>query len=204
MTLRVVGAGLGRTGTKSLKDALEILLGGPCYHMMEVFGRPQDVAVWSAAVHGKGVDFEALYGDSPYRAAVDWPACAFWQEHAEKYPDALIVLSTRDSAETWWTSASRTIFQGVDRFEADDWRKMIYDMFSGTFTPDWRDEEAAKAAYERHNAEVRATADPARLLDWQASEGWGPLCERLGVPVPDVLFPHTNTTDEFRRMSGLD
>jgi len=88
MTLRVVGAGLGRTGTHSLKLALEQLLGGPCYHMVEVFGRADDIPVWERATDGEVVDWDALY--EGYRSAVDWPTCAFWREMAAYYPDQAV------------------------------------------------------------------------------------------------------------------
>jgi hypothetical protein len=99
MTLQVVGAGLGRTGTHSLKLALERLLGGPCYHMVEVFGHPEHVDVWRRAALGETVDWDALFDG--YVACVDWPGGSFWHELADAYPEAPILLSTRDSADTW-------------------------------------------------------------------------------------------------------
>src|ERR1700752_3927418 len=97
MGLQVVGAGLGRTGTHSLQLALQQLLDGPCYHMIEVFGRPDDIAVWHSAVNGDPPDWNAFLAD--YVAAVDWPACGFWREISAANPDAVILLSTRDSAD---------------------------------------------------------------------------------------------------------
>ncbi len=204
MALKLVGAGLGRTGTHSLKIALEQLLGEPCYHMVEVFGHRDDVDVWAAAARGDDVDWHALLDG--WGAAVDWPASAFWEEIAAAYPDAPILLSTRGSADEWWQSASRTIFIGLDLVAPgeDAWREMITSMLANRFTPDFQVEAAAKAAYERHNAEVRAKADPSRLVEWQPRDGWGPLCQALGVPVPDEPFPLTNTTNEFRGRLGLD
>src|SRR3954452_895758 len=207
MTLQVVGAGLGRTGTHSLKAALEQLLGGPCYHMIEVFGRPDDIPVWHEAVKGNMPDWNAFLGE--YRAAVDWTASAFWRELADANPDAVVLLSTRASADAWWKSASNTIFQIGDRenapsdpvFEAQ--MAMALDMFKFRFTSDYQDETAAKRAYEAHNAEVRATIPADRLIDYHAGDGWEPICERLGLPVPSEPFPHLNTTDEFRAMTGM-
>ena len=112
MSLRVIGAGLGRTGTSSLKLALEELLGGPCYHMMEVFPRPAHIPVWHAAARGETVDWPALLAGFP--ATVDWPSSTFWAQQCEIFPDAIIVLSTRP-AEAWWQSASHTIFPAVLR-----------------------------------------------------------------------------------------
>ena len=107
--MRLVGAGLGRTGTMSLKLALEQLLEGRCYHMMEVFGRPDDIPVWHRAVRGEYPDWAAFLRD--YDAAVDWPVAAFWRELADAFPDAPVLLSTRRDADAWWTSASETIFR---------------------------------------------------------------------------------------------
>ena len=203
--LRVIGAGLGRTGTHSLKIALERLLGGPCYHMVEVFKRPEHVAVWHAAAKREPVDWRALLDG--YAAAVDWPAAAFWSEIAAAFPDALIVFSTRD-AEGWWKSADRTIFatfrRGAGPQEHPGWRAMITDLFGKTFTPDFLEEAPAKAAFEHHAVEVRKRAPKNRLLEWRAQDGWGPLCAALGVPVPGEPFPVTNTTEEFRAMTKLD
>jgi len=205
MTLQVVGAGLGRTGTVSLKAALERLLGAPCYHMVEVFAHLDHVPVWHAAVRREPVDWEALLGG--YRAAVDWPAAAFWRELGEAYPGAIVLLSVRDDAETWWRSADRTVFAAMRRPpppELESWFEMVSDLWRATMAEDWDDREVAMAAYERHNAEVRAAVPPERLVQWRPGDGWGPLCEALGVPVPDEPFPHENTTADFRAMAGLD
>jgi hypothetical protein len=206
MTLRVVGAGLGRTGTNSLKLALERLLDAPCYHMTEVFGHPDDIAVWQAAVDGGTVDWLALLDG--YGACVDWPGCAFWPALADAYPDALVLLSTRSSAPVWWKSANDTIF-AVGRRGAPDnpvmaaQLQMILGIFDRHFTPEWSDATAAQAAYDLHNETVRATVPKDRLLEWQPGDGWEPICTALGVPVPDEPFPHANSTDDFRTMAGL-
>lgn len=206
MTLRVVGAGLGRTGTSSLKTALERLLGGPCYHMMEVFGRPDDIAVWQRAIDDDDVDWNALFDG--YAASVDWPGCAFWPALTDAYPDALVLLSTRSSAQAWWKSADETIFAVGRRGAPDDpvlaaQLRMILGIFERRFTPGWSDAAAAQSAYDLHNETVRASVPKERLLEWQPGDGWEPICTALGVPVPDEPFPHTNSTDEFRAMAGL-
>jgi len=206
MTVRVVGAGLGRTGTHSLKIALEQLLGGSCYHMVEVFGRPDDIAVWQDAIDGKPVDWHALMRD--FTACVDWPVCGFWSDLADAFPDAIVLLSSRSSPQAWWKSANDTIF-AVGRLGPPPdptlaaQRKMISGLFE-RFTPDWDDPAAAQAAYVRHNDEVRAAVPAERLVDWWPGDGWEPICQALGLPVPDVPFPHVNTTDEFRAMVQLD
>jgi hypothetical protein len=204
--LRVVGAGLGRTGTHSLKLALERLLGAPCYHMAEVFQRPQDVPVWHAAARGEPVDWRKLFDG--YAAAVDWPASAFWPQIAEAFPDAIILLSSR-SADSWWKSASRTIFEHFDRGAGGPerlpgWRAMINDLFANTFTAKYADEASAKAAFDRHNVDVRTRAPAGRLVEWRGQDGWGPICAALKIPVPDEPFPVSNTSEEFRAQTGLD
>ena len=207
MTLRIVGAGLGRTGTLSLKTALETLTGTPCYHMYEVITHPEHVAYWQTAVDGGDPGWDTVFDG--YDTAVDWPVCAFWRELAAKYPDAKVLLSTRSSADAWWKSANATIFQ-ISQMEAppDEFlaahRAMVHAMWDKTFTPDWRDEDAAKRAYEAHNATVRAEVPPERLVEWQPGDGWKPICDALGVPVPDAEFPHTNTSEEFRSNFGLE
>jgi hypothetical protein len=201
-TLRVVGAGLGRTGTASLQRALEQLLGGRCYHMLEVMQNPGHDAFWLAAVRGEPVDFAAFLGG--YRAAVDWPACAFWRELAAANPDALVLLSTRDSPERWWASMQATIVPvvkaRVDPANAAlvSHRAMVRELLQRRFSPRWDDPATAMAAYERHNEDVRRSVDPARLLLWRPGDGWEPICDALGVPEPDVPFPHENTTADFR------
>jgi hypothetical protein len=207
MALQVVGAGLGRTGTHSLKVALEQLLGAPCYHMVEVFGRPDQRDTWAAAVRGEEVDWASFL--APYRATVDWPAAAFWKELSVAAPDAVIVLSTRDS-DAWWKSASETIFAVLARGarpDDDAGREeltMIEALIEQRFTPDWQDRDGAIAAYEAHNARVRAEAPPGRVVEWQPGDGWVPLCAALGLAEPSEPFPHLNSTSDFRAMTGLD
>ena len=211
MTLRVVGAGLGRTGTHSLKIALEQLLGAPCYHMLEVLTHPESVAVWQDALDDNQVDWPAVMDG--YAAAVDWPVVTFWSELAEAFPDAVVLLSSRSSAEAWWKSANETIFavtrRGIEagtNSEMQAHLHMIEGLFE-RFTPGWNADdggEAARRAYDEHNAHVRATVPESRLVDWQPGDGWESICRALDLPVPDDPFPHVNTTDEFRMMVGLD
>ena len=201
MDLKVVGAGLGRTGTHTLKVVLEKLLGGPCYHMVEVFGHPEHAPLWRAAFEGESVDFDSMLDG--YVALVDWPGSWFWRELSAANPDAPILLSTRDSADTWWRSADNTIFNAMGGALGDsDWEQMAASMMKA-FDPNWREEGAAKAAYERHNAAVRAEAPADRLVEWHPGDGWQPLCDMLGVPVPDEPFPVTNTTEEWQSRTGI-
>lgn len=207
MTLRVVGAGLGRTGTASLKLALEALLDGRCYHMLEAFARPRDTPVWHAAVRGEPVDWSAFLRD--YHASVDWPACSFWRELSAANPDALILLSARDSAERWWASMERTIVPALKRAVPDDQpalarhRQMVCELLERRFTRNWSTRAAAIAAYERHNEDVRRSAPGGRLVEWHPGDGWQPICAGLGLAIPDRPFPHENTTLDFRARQGL-
>ena len=204
MALRVVGAGVGRTGTHSLKLALEQLLGGPCYHMLEVFGHPEHIPQWHAAAEGNPPDWNDMLRD--YVAIVDWPGASFWKEISAANPEAVILLSVRDDADAWWRSANDTIFEVTRRGapEGDPWFEMWQAIARNRFTDRLDDRDAAVAAYERHNADVRATAPADRLVEWRPADGWGPLCAALGVAVPAEPFPHVNTTDDFRAMIGLD
>jgi hypothetical protein len=201
MTVRVVGAGVGRTGTLSLKTGLEQLLGAPCYHMIEVFGRPEHVPLWREAAEGGPVDWGVLLDG--YAATSDFPACLFWPEILDANPDATVVLSTRADSSAWWESASQTIF-AIDGTalpaEMSDWFEMWRAVSSARFTPDWTDEAAARVAYERHNAEVRASVPSGRLVDWVPADGWGPLSAAMGVDAPDTPFPHLNTREDFPRV----
>jgi hypothetical protein len=190
-----------------LQEALGVLLDAPCYHMVECFRRPDDPPRWHAALRGEPVDWDDLLDG--YAATVDWPAAACWKQLAAANPDALILHSERP-AEAWFRSADQTIFepfkQPPDERPApgeDPWWDMAVTMF-GQFTPDVSDRDAVVASVDRWNADVRASAPADRLLVWQPGDGWEPICEALALPVPDQPFPHTNTTEEFRKRSGLE
>ncbi|MFI9842903.1 sulfotransferase family protein [Nonomuraea sp. NPDC051941] len=218
MSLRVVGAGFPRTGTTSLKAALERLLGAPCYHMQELFGRPDDAAVWRDACAGVMPDWQRFLAG--YAAGVDWPISWFWRELSAEFPDALVLLSRRESAERWYQSMDRTVLEGARRLTRGDFagarppmdalgtpeqaramEEMIRALFGGAFG-DPHDRDKVIAAYERHLAEVRATVPAHRLLEWQPADGWQPLCAALDLPVPDEPFPHENTTADMRARMG--
>lgn len=201
MSLRIVGAGLPRTATSSLRLALEQLLGGRCYHMSVIPGHPFDLGVgWNRALAGDIPDWDELFAG--YVAAVDWPASLFWRELSAAYPDALVLLSLRDSAETWWHSADETILPYARMSLAPDWNEGrgfldLLERFTGTAR--WDDPATMMAAYERHNAEVRRLAPPQRLLEWRATDGWQPICRALGLSAPDLPFPWVNQRSEWAR-----
>lgn len=210
MALQVIGAGLGRTGTLSLKLALEDLGFVKCYHMTEVIAHPEHAPVWDAAARGEAVDWDALF--EGYRAAVDWPPCRFYAELMQCYPEAKVILTVRD-ADRWYDSALRTIYHArrtfarwpmplLPRMRAFE-RMLDRLIWDGTFDGRFEDKAHAIAVYDRHNDEVRRRVPPERLLVFEVKQGWGPLCAFLGVPEPaDRPFPHVNDTEEFRARIG--
>ena len=201
MTLKIIGAGFGRTGTKSMKEALEHLGFGPCYHMFEVFQRPAHIPVWHDAAFGKDVGWEALLAG--YQSGVDWPLAHFWEPLSQVFPEAKILLTVRP-AEAWYTSMSNTIFSHIAGHQPKDesgriWKEMVDKIVrADTFDNRTDDRVHCEAVFERHTAHVKAAAPADRLIVYEVGSGWQPLCDALGVPVPDIPFPKTNTTEEFR------
>lgn len=202
MALDVVGAGFGRTGTNSLKLALEMLGFGPCHHMFEVRNRPEQVAFWAAAARRERSDWDTVF--EGFKATVDWPSAYFWKEIAAHYPEAKVILSVRP-VESWVKSIHSTIHESLKRRAARPTEllraqgEMAYDIIEQrTFDGRLGDAEHAAAVFRAHADEVKATIAPERLLVYDVAEGWEPLCRHLGVPVPGEPFPRTNSTDEFR------
>ena len=162
---------MGRTGTHSLKVALEQLLGGPCHHMVEVFAHQEQIPVWTDAIEGRPVDWPQLMSD--YVAQVDWPGASFWPELLEAYPDALVLLSVRDP-EAWYKSTMETIFLALGRTDEEigPWMVAIKRLLGDRFSNRFADRAAMIAAFERHNDEVRvagsrrsaARVDPGRRV----------------------------------------
>ena len=200
MTLRVIGAGFGRTGTLSLKLALEQLGFGPCYHMVEVFKNPLASQWWVDAADGNA-DWGRIF--QGYNACVDWPAATFYATLADVYPDAKVILTERDP-EAWFRSTQATIFPRAtppDTTAPFDqlFRKIIARLFDDRM----RDHDHVIDAFIRHNAEVRRRIAPDRLLVYEVEHGWEPLCRFLDVAVPTTPMPNTNTTEEFGKRFGV-
>ena len=216
--LKVIGAGLGRTGTASLKEALEELGFGPCYHMFEVFTNPGHAAFWEAAWRGEPADWDGVLGG--YEATVDWPACSFYEELMERNPDAKVLLSVRDP-ERWYESARQTIYELSKLSTGSPFSRLGFALisrlafggfqtgqgpmakeiiFQGTFDGRFEDKDHAIGVFNRHNEEVQRRVPKERLLVYEVKQGWGPLCEFLGVEVPDKPFPHLNDASEMRRL----
>ena len=216
--VKVIGAGFGRTGTSSLKVALEELGFGPCYHMTEVFENPEHADFWRAAWRGEPVDWDGVLGS--YEAAVDWPACTFYAELMERHPDAKVLLSVRDP-EKWYESTRNTIYElgristgsSLSRSSFALLSLLVFGTFNtgqgpmteeivwqGTFDGKFEDKHRAIEVFNRHNEEVRRRVPKGQLLIYEVKEGWGPLCEFLGVEAPDRPFPSLNDAAEMRRM----
>ena len=197
MTLDIIGAGLGRTGTKTLKTALEMLGFAPCHHMVEVFANMATQApFWLAAAKGEPVDWDA--GLAGYRASVDWPSAHFYKQLAAHYPDAKVILSRRDP-QRWYESMSETILKALEKHPQQGVNPMRFVqmiVLEQTFNGDVSRANVI-AAFERHNADVIASIAPERLLIFEAAQGWEPLCDFLGTTVPDMAFPRTNSREEF-------
>lgn len=202
--IEVIGAGLPRTGTISLRAALGELGIAPCYHMEEVFRRPQDVALWEAARTGGPEWASALAG---YRATMDAPACFFWRELVAAYPAAKVILTVRDPV-AWYESFMSTVFLAMSEPERFGpaapalrmaHRYVVEDFLGGAA----EDRGRALAAYAAHVSAVKAGAPADRLLVYDLAEGWAPLCAFLGRPRPEAPMPHRNDRSAFRGRLGL-
>jgi hypothetical protein len=209
--MRVIGAGFGRTGTLSLRTALEQLGFGPCHHMLEVMNRPGQLRPWLRAAKGDP-DWDALL--SGYDSCVDWPTAAYWKELADHYPQAKVILTVREP-ERWVASMQATILAqrarretlrgrvavllsallGTDLAVFNEMTNLITNerVFGGRMD----DPEYLLKAFDAHVAEVRATIPADRLLNYEVRQGWEPLCAFLDVPVPDEPFPNVNDGEQF-------
>ena len=199
MPLEVIGAGFGRTGTDSMREALAILGLGPCHHMYEVNSNEEQKRLWRAVAKGTSPDWNMLF--SGYRSCMDWPSAHYWRELIEFYPDARVVLTWR-SPESWWQSFEKTIVAGIagsQDMESLGITLIAKQVFGGRPA----DRATAIAAYEA-NVEAVFKAVPAeRLLVHRLGDGWEPLCAHLGVSVPDQPYPNRNNAQAFRDALAL-
>lgn len=207
--MKIIGAGFGRTGTLSMKAALDRLGFGPCYHMTEVFENPDRIPLFRAAAAGEPVDWDEVFAG--YESTVDWPGASFWRQLAARYPEAKVLLTVRDP-DRWYESVRTTIGPAARRGRDDiaDFATMMPEIAAGRGLVEelvWRgefggrgdDREYAIRVFTEHNAAVQREVAADRLLVYQVGDGWRPLCEFLGVPVPDEPFPHLNDGEAFRR-----
>lgn len=198
MALEIIGAGFGRTGTYSLKAALDRLGFGPCHHMSEVIGDPEQIGLWTEAAEGRP-DYARIF--EGFRSAVDFPVSAFWQDILAATPGAKVILSDRDPEE-WYASFSQTILPLIlDRTSWPEgrraWFEMIDRVIVGKALGGQTDREGILAAYRANAAAARTLAAKGRALVFRARDGWEPLCRFLGVEVPDAPYPKTNPRAEF-------
>lgn len=193
MGLEVIGAGFGRTGTESMKLALEALGFGPCHHMKEVLADPARVALWRAIARGDAPDWDAAFAG--FRSTVDWPSAYYWRELSAHYPAARVVLTVRD-AESWHASMEKTIFRHIGG-DSDPDSVGVRLIREQVFGGDIDDRAHVIAAYEKNIADVQAALPADRLLTFRLGDGWEPLCRFLGRPVPDTPFPRVNAAETF-------
>jgi hypothetical protein len=201
MTLKILGAGFGRTGTNSLRVALGYLGYNTCYHMFEVKENPEHVHFWNQAYVEDNADWECFF--KSYHAAVDWPAAAFWKQITSAFPQVKIIVTVRDPDE-WYESVSQTIFKTMTHWEhfknIETQRRLKMAkriILDGIFSGQYGDKAHCLAIYQHHIEKVRETIPPGKFLEYNVSEGWDTLCEFLNKDSPDISFPHTNTRESF-------
>jgi len=196
MALKVIGAGLGRTGTLSLKLALEHIGFGPCYHMMELMGRANEhLPKWIEVVRGNP-DWDAVFDG--FVATVDYPSCNYWRELADHYPDAKVILSTRD-AEGWFNSVSRTIFSpgSIANMRQGPFAEFMEGAVLRGIGDRVQDRDFMENHFREWEASVIAGLPSDRLLVHRPGDGWEPLCSFLDVPIPDVAYPKVNSSEDM-------
>jgi hypothetical protein len=206
MTLSVINAGFGRTGTMSIKMALEELGFGPCHHMEEVIKNSSQLPYWQKAANGETVNWNEVF--QGYQSAVDWPSAHYWRELAEYYPGSKVLLSVRP-AELWWESYSSTIknLLAMRNEVPEEYPRLVMTMADQiitqqTFNNSIDDKEQDLAVFQKRIDEVKEAIPANRLLIFQVTEGWEPLCNFLGVPIPDTEFPRSNSKVEFWEVFG--
>jgi hypothetical protein len=201
MPLEIIGPGFGRTGTNSLKIALEQLGFGPCHHMFEVRDHPEQLPNWTAAAQGEAVDWDDVFRG--YRSQVDFPGARYWRELAQHFPKAKVILSVRDP-DAWFDSVQATIvpFLAARGAHPSPHVNAIAEMGHQTvavqvFDDRLSDRDHATRIFKKHIAEVQSEIPADRLLTFDLRDGWKPLCDFLGVEAPDVPFPKTNSSKAF-------
>jgi len=199
--LKIIGAGFGRTGTHSLGLAFERLGLGPCYNINEVSKNLDHTEIWNAALNGKPVDWNSLFAN--YASTVEWPAVAFLPTLIEHFPNAKVILTLRNP-ESWYESANTTIFDGLEmsahnpdpikRENSGMARRLILEH---TFGGKYRDKKYTLEVYQKHIQNVIEWVPADRLLKFNVTDGWEPLCAFLNQSIPDEPFPRVNERTEF-------
>jgi len=200
MGLKVIGAGFGRTGTDSMREALTMLGFGPCHHMFEINKNDEQRRLWRALAKGAPPDWERLF--QGYQSCVDWPSAFYWRQLIEVYPEAKVILTYR-SPESWWESFEQTILAGMTRMtdrESVVITLIADQVFGGR--PD--DRSHAMAVYAANVKDVMETAPPGRLLVHRLGDGWPTLCAHLGVAQPSEPYPARNSKGEIRAAFSME
>lgn len=206
MPLKIIGTGFGRTGTNSLKLALEQLGFGPCHHMFEIKDHPEQLPFWQAAARGDLPDWDEVFAN--YNSCVDWPSARYWREITAHFPEAKVLHSVRPE-ESWINSFYNTIYPslrdhknaepGLSRNRLDMAQEIVLEQ---AFSGNAGDRDHALNVYRAHNEAVVAAFPPERLLVYDITQGWEPLCHFLEVPMPDTPIPHVNSTEQFKQMKA--
>jgi hypothetical protein len=201
MALEIIGPGFGRTGTNSLKLALEQLGFGPCHHMFEVRDHPEQLPNWTAAACGEAVDWDDIFRG--YRSQVDFPGARYWRELARHFSKAKVILSVRDP-DAWFDSVQATIvpFLAARGTHSSPHVNAIAEMGHQTvavqvFDHRLSDRDHATRIFKKHIVDVQSEIPADRLLTFDLRDGWKPLCNFLEVDAPDIPFPKTNSSKAF-------
>lgn len=198
MALSIIGAGVGRTGTASLKVALEMLGTGQSYHMSDVLQDPERVKTWIEVANGNA-DWDKIF--EGFGSSVDYPGCTFWKALADYYPEAKIILTVRDPVR-WFESIDETIMSQmlVEGTKGSPFGELMQRIVWGTVDNRMQEKDFMVSYFENRNKEIIESVPAERLLVFKVKEGWGPLCEFLSLPVPDEDFPHINSREETRAL----
>ena len=213
MSLRIIGAGWGRTGTQSLKYALEYLNIGKCYHMFDLIKDGSKVGHWEKLTRNEKPDYHDLFNG--YQSAVSSLSACFYKELMNEYPAAKVILTIRD-ANDWFESGSKASFRkaphilfllskflGLFSRRFSDLTRVIKCtddfLYRGLYKGRSHDKEFMKSLFYDWNEEVKRYVSTEKLLVYDVKEGWPPLCEFLNVPVPDIPFPKLNSREDFRK-----
>jgi len=217
MSLKIIGAGLGRTGTLSLQHALNEL-GYPCYHMTEVFKKPNKnhIDFW-LKVSEEPIGTPHNWNDvlQNYTATVDYPTTCVWEELVETYPTAKVILTLHPKGpEGWYKSTIDTIYANEKMWEIkvlgfiipflNKMKKMTANLVWKRFLQGAMENKAAAInIYQEHLTKVKNRIPADRLLVFSVDQGWKPLCDFLGKEVPTIDFPRVNDKAEMKKKARM-
>jgi hypothetical protein len=215
--MKMIGVGFGRTGTMSLKAALERLGADPCFHMIDLIigeNKERDLPYWVKIADGEPVDWHEVF--EPWQATVDWPAASRWREIVDAFPDVPVLLNVRDF-DGFYKSCENTILAVKEAAQAGElsqdanreqpapelWGAIEKLIWQGDFQGRFKDKEWVRGMYYDRIETIKREVSSDRLVYWELGDGWEPLADALGVAAPDEPFPHLHDTNEFRTEFGL-